>query len=661
MPQSIRLIFTVFFFLTILYIASFAQAQDVIYSTLDRATVLVMAFDTIDTLDAKGKWGINYVLASPRFAFGSGVAVDRQGLILTARHIVEHAVRVVVRIPGKSHALPARVIAENKESDLALLAVPGPLTDVFAIPDSQPPIRVRQTVHAVGYPVDINQKVPQSSTGSIAGVDENGLLKLSISVNPGNSGGILVDSEENFLGIVIGRADVNQGIQGIGYATSLNKVRSFYQNATDRNPRFENSNEGFNQTEIEAAIGLAKLIQHKSVRGIFDLSSILLKKDEEVSSEGVLEPEENNPFDRDSALSALVAAYYWNLAAWSFERRNQDHRATLDNAYRYSDQAVELDPSTGQNFPLIAYSVARNTPWHRSDLLGTTSPIRARVSEELKELQSDTGSPVIPINRNVVSPQQQDQETDNYLIAEVMLGIRYPLQLFSFGLGIESFLFDAINLYGRFDIGLGLRQQGGFTAHVFEAYAGFPFIHYTGWTTAKDILSKERSYAEVEIKYRKRRVQSHHVLVLEAGTFGYSQGFRICPENQDCESDSTSDSLTDTEDVIETVFYLSAGLRYLYLYGGPGARVTTTHNQTVISLQALFLPMGVPDSDNLYADARFSKDVKEINPADIGVKGDITFTEWMLDTFVFNVGLGYLPVTRNFYGVFTFGMQIWIL
>src|SRR5262249_53314500 len=85
------------------------------------------------------------------------------------------------------------------------------------------------TVYVVGYPLDASRTRPQSQQGIVSGALPDGSLQLGVALNPGNSGGPVVDDKERFLGIAVARADPRAGAQGIGVAIPAEQIAPGYR------------------------------------------------------------------------------------------------------------------------------------------------------------------------------------------------------------------------------------------------------------------------------------------------------------------------------------------------------------------------------------------------------------------------------------------------
>jgi serine protease Do len=164
-----------------------------------------------------------------RDSTGTGVIVDERGYLVTSRHVVASAVRLHVRLKDGTD-LPAKVVVEEKSTDLAILRVEPrqPLHALTLGPGSD--LLVGETVIAVGNPFGYNHTV---SRGIVSAIDREvtmptgdvltNLIQIDASINPGNSGGPLL----NINGEVIGITDaIHSGAQGIAFAINVDTVKA---------------------------------------------------------------------------------------------------------------------------------------------------------------------------------------------------------------------------------------------------------------------------------------------------------------------------------------------------------------------------------------------------------------------------------------------------
>ena len=161
---------------------------------------------------------------------GSGVIVNAQGAILTARHVVAGARSIEVTFADGTKAA-ATIASEQPENDIAVLRADGaPAVLVPAVLGGSRSLRVGDEAYAVGHPLGLTESL---SAGVISGLERtipipdgttlHGLIQFDTAVNPGNSGGPLLNRDGQVIGIVTGLANPShQGFfSGIGFAVPI--------------------------------------------------------------------------------------------------------------------------------------------------------------------------------------------------------------------------------------------------------------------------------------------------------------------------------------------------------------------------------------------------------------------------------------------------------
>jgi S1-C subfamily serine protease len=160
---------------------------------------------------------------------GSGVIVNDDGAILTAHHVVEGA-RTITVVFADGTEVPAQ-LAEAFPNDLAILRASGaPEIIVPAVLGGAGP-RVGDDAFAVGNPLGLAASL---SAGVISGLNRTstvqpgdrelaGLIQFDAAVNPGSSGGPLLNRNGQVIGIVTALANANneRSFTGIGFAVPL--------------------------------------------------------------------------------------------------------------------------------------------------------------------------------------------------------------------------------------------------------------------------------------------------------------------------------------------------------------------------------------------------------------------------------------------------------
>ncbi len=175
---------------------------------------------------------------------GSGVVVDATGVIVTNYHLVDNAIKVEVAF-ADGEEVTADFVLLDRSSDLAVLKlqeVPAGLRPM-AFGDSDA-VKVGDLVLAIGNPYGLGQTVtsgiisamPRTQVGA---AERQMFLQTDAAVNPGNSGGALIDMNGDLIGINSAIFSRSGGSIGIAFAIPSNLVRSFVGSAMngDRVPR----------------------------------------------------------------------------------------------------------------------------------------------------------------------------------------------------------------------------------------------------------------------------------------------------------------------------------------------------------------------------------------------------------------------------------------
>ena len=148
---------------------------------------------------------------------GSGIIISDQGYIVTSAHVVENAREIKVRLYNR-YPFIAKLVASDSNSDLAILKIDARDLIPAQWGDSEA-LEVGSLVWAIGSPYGLDQTV---TSGIISGkhrVDQDSnyeLLQTDAAVNPGNSGGPLVDAVGNVIGI--NTSIFGESFQGISFA-----------------------------------------------------------------------------------------------------------------------------------------------------------------------------------------------------------------------------------------------------------------------------------------------------------------------------------------------------------------------------------------------------------------------------------------------------------
>jgi serine protease Do len=157
---------------------------------------------------------------------GSGVIVDKEGIVVTNNHVVGDAKEVEVRLSDRSKFV-GQIIGRDPDTDIAIVKI-TPSAGLPTVPfgDSSK-VRVGQWVIAVGNPFALDRTV---TLGVVSGLERDAVrlsryeafIQTDASINPGNSGGPLFNIKGEVIGI--NTAIINYA-QGIGFAIPSNMVQ----------------------------------------------------------------------------------------------------------------------------------------------------------------------------------------------------------------------------------------------------------------------------------------------------------------------------------------------------------------------------------------------------------------------------------------------------
>lgn len=169
----------------------------------------------------------------PRQGAGSGVLIDKAGYILTNYHVIEGATKIDVAFDKTVY--PAKVIGAAPNNDLAILQVnaPAKLMIPAKLGDSSK-LQVGQMAIAVGNPFGILGRTMTSGIISALNRDVKiqntvfrGMIQTDAAINGGNSGGPLVNSSGEVIGINTLIFSQTGGSVGIGFAIPINTAKKF--------------------------------------------------------------------------------------------------------------------------------------------------------------------------------------------------------------------------------------------------------------------------------------------------------------------------------------------------------------------------------------------------------------------------------------------------
>jgi S1-C subfamily serine protease len=169
-------------------------------------------------------------------ATGSGIVLDDKGHILTNNHVIEGASKIEVKLGESSKEYTAEVVGTDPASDLALLKVEAPTSELtpLTLGDSSK-AEVGDPVVAIGNPFGLDRTVTSGIVSALQrqiqapnGFSIDNVIQTDAAINPGNSGGPLINAEGEVIGInsqIETGGNGSDGNVGIGFAIPINTAK----------------------------------------------------------------------------------------------------------------------------------------------------------------------------------------------------------------------------------------------------------------------------------------------------------------------------------------------------------------------------------------------------------------------------------------------------
>lgn len=171
-------------------------------------------------------------------SLGSGVIVSKDGIVVTNTHVIKVGAQAEIRIVlADKREFDARVILQDEKADIAILRIEGGDGNFpFLTLGDSDDVEVGDLVLAIGNPFGVGQSVSQGIISALgrsisATTGAPAFIQTDAAVNPGNSGGALVDLGGRLIGINTSIISRTGASHGIGFAVPSNLVRVFVESA----------------------------------------------------------------------------------------------------------------------------------------------------------------------------------------------------------------------------------------------------------------------------------------------------------------------------------------------------------------------------------------------------------------------------------------------
>jgi serine protease Do len=160
---------------------------------------------------------------------GSGFIISKDGYILTNNHVVGNVDKITVILKDGRTFNDAKVIGADPDSEVALIKIEGDNFPVLPMGDSSK-VEVADWVLAIGNPFGLSETVTVGVVSAVGRSNVNiaayeDFIQTDAAVNPGNSGGPLIDLDGHVIGINTAIVSQSGGYMGIGFAIPINMAK----------------------------------------------------------------------------------------------------------------------------------------------------------------------------------------------------------------------------------------------------------------------------------------------------------------------------------------------------------------------------------------------------------------------------------------------------
>ena len=167
---------------------------------------------------------------APRMT-GTAFFVDKKGHLITNFHVVANSSNSRLKIVHEGKELKTRIIAKDETLDLALLKVSIKNKSYIEISDKV--LEKMQSIVAAGYPalhLSDDLKLTSGIISSLKGIGNNSaLIQIDAALNPGNSGGPIIDKDKGHLAAVAVARMEGSHYQSINYGIKASRVKEFIE------------------------------------------------------------------------------------------------------------------------------------------------------------------------------------------------------------------------------------------------------------------------------------------------------------------------------------------------------------------------------------------------------------------------------------------------
>lgn len=263
------------------------QRQNIITETVERVSPSVVGIEIKEVREYRTRWSndpvMRYFFGSGVYnktiqGIGSGVIISKDGYILTNDHVAGTADEIVVTLPN-SDQYKAEIIGTDLTTDICLLKIEADNLPYVKFGDSDN-IMIGEWSIAIGNPFGLFSLTdhPTVTVGVVSALGMNlssindryymNMIQTDASINQGNSGGPLVNSIGEMIGMntIIYTAQGSSGNVGVGFSIPINKVKRIVEELKGNGKIDRNYWTGLTVRDIDQ--GLADYFDLSRVRGV---------------------------------------------------------------------------------------------------------------------------------------------------------------------------------------------------------------------------------------------------------------------------------------------------------------------------------------------------------------------------------------------------------
>ncbi len=294
--------------------------------------------------------------------FGSGVIISTDGYIITNNHVIEDAQKIKVILNDKRE-FEAKLVGTDPSTDIALLKVDGKDLPILTYGDSNS-LKLGEWVLAVGNPFNLTSTVTAgivSARSRNLGINEDQLsiesfIQTDAAVNPGNSGGALVNQQGNLVGINTAIASRTGSYTGYSFAVPVTIVKKVVGDLKEYG-EVQRALLGVNIGDVDAE--RAKELKLDKVEGVYigGVPENGAAKQAGIKEGDVIIQVEGEPIKNTAELQEKISQYRPGDAVKVVVIRNSEKKqftVTLRN--KHGDTAVVRDNNTtfGAEFEVVS-------------------------------------------------------------------------------------------------------------------------------------------------------------------------------------------------------------------------------------------------------------------------------------------------------------------